>query len=161
MKTCVSLSAFESSNAANGDGEEDATDRAGASAKGGNSRHRPWDIASIAAEASPAFTTGARRCIGHLARRADAARRSLVTPSYRRVPTSLVCAAARIIRGFIVSTDIAFGFLTGVVLGVLAGAELTAGLSRLAGKRSPHGETATPTGMLLATFRRLFSILLP
>jgi len=59
------------------------------------------------------------------------------------------------------SADIAFGFLTGVVLGVLAGAELTAGLSRLAGKRAPRGETATPTGMLLATFRRLFSILLP
>ena len=59
------------------------------------------------------------------------------------------------------STDIAFGFLTGVVLGVLAGAELTAGLSRLAGKRALRGETATPTGMLLATFRRLFSILLP
>ena len=54
------------------------------------------------------------------------------------------------------STDIAFGFLTGVVLGVLAGAELTVGLSRLAGKRQL--ETATPTGMLLATFRRLFSI---
>ena len=59
------------------------------------------------------------------------------------------------------SADIAFGFLTGVVLGVLAGAELTAGLSRLAGKRAPRGETATPTGMLLATFRRLFWILLP
>jgi hypothetical protein len=57
------------------------------------------------------------------------------------------------------TADIAFGFLTGGVLGVLAGAELTAGLSRLAGKRP--SETATPTGMLLATFRRLFSILLP
>jgi hypothetical protein len=56
------------------------------------------------------------------------------------------------------STDIAFGFLTGAVFGVLAGAELTAGLSRLAGKCP--SETATPTGMLLATFRRLFSVLL-
>jgi hypothetical protein len=43
------------------------------------------------------------------------------------------------------STDIAFGFLAGVVLGVLAGAELTAGLSRLAGKRARRGEAATPT----------------
>jgi hypothetical protein len=34
-------SAFESSNAATGDREEDETNRAGASAKGGNSRHRP------------------------------------------------------------------------------------------------------------------------
>jgi hypothetical protein len=59
------------------------------------------------------------------------------------------------------STDIAFGFLTGMVLGVLAGAELTAGLSRLAGKRALRGKTVTPTGMLLTTFRRLFSILLP
>ncbi len=58
------------------------------------------------------------------------------------------------------SSDMAFGFLTGVVLGVLAGAELTAGLSRLAGKRPTPGEVATPTGMLLATFRRLFSILI-
>jgi len=59
-----------------------------------------------------------------------------------------------------VTTDIVFGFLTGAVLGVLAGAELTAGLSRLAGKRALSGKTATPTGMLLATFRRLFSIFL-
>jgi hypothetical protein len=57
------------------------------------------------------------------------------------------------------STDIALAFLAGVVLGVLAGAELT--VSRLAGKRPLRGETATPTGMLLAAFRRLFSILLP
>ena len=42
--------------------------------------------------------------------------------------------------------------------GCLAGAELTAGLSRLAGKRSPRGQVATPTDMLLATFCRLFSI---
>jgi hypothetical protein len=33
--------AFESSNAATGDREEDETNRAGASAKGGNSRHWP------------------------------------------------------------------------------------------------------------------------
>ena len=58
------------------------------------------------------------------------------------------------------TTDIAFGFLIGVVLGVLAGAELTAGLSRLAGKHPLRGKTATPTGMLVATFRRLFSIFL-
>jgi hypothetical protein len=57
------------------------------------------------------------------------------------------------------STDIAFGFLTGVVLGMLAGAELTASLLRLAGKSPLRGKTARPTAMLLATFRRLSSIL--
>jgi hypothetical protein len=59
----------------------------------------------------------------------------------------------------VTSSDIAFGFLLRVVLGV-AGAELTAGLSRLAGKHSPRGQVAaTPTDILLATFCRLFSIL--
>jgi|HubBroStandDraft_3_1064219.scaffolds.fasta_scaffold2075168_1 hypothetical protein len=58
------------------------------------------------------------------------------------------------------TADIGFGFLTGMVLGVLAGAELTAGLWRLAGKRPLRGKTATPTGMLIATFHRMFSILL-
>jgi hypothetical protein len=38
--------AFESSNAATGDREEDETNRAGASAKGGNSWPSAWDIAA-------------------------------------------------------------------------------------------------------------------
>jgi hypothetical protein len=58
------------------------------------------------------------------------------------------------------SANFALVFLIGVMLGVLAGAELTVVLLRLAGKRPLHQETATPTGILPATFRRLFSILL-
>ncbi len=54
--------------------------------------------------------------------------------------------------------DIVFGFLVGMVFGVLAGAELTAGLWRLAGQPKRPGETVTPTGMLIATFRRLFGL---
>jgi hypothetical protein len=52
------------------------------------------------------------------------------------------------------SANFALVFLIGVMLGVLAGAELTVVLLRLAGKRPLHQET------LPATFRRLFSILL-
>jgi galactitol-specific phosphotransferase system IIC component len=54
--------------------------------------------------------------------------------------------------------DIVFGFLMGMVFGVLAGAELTVGLWRSAGKpKRPRG-TVTPTGMLIATFLRLFGL---
>ncbi len=53
--------------------------------------------------------------------------------------------------------DIVFGFLLGMVFGILSGAELTVGLWRMAGKPTRPGETVTSTGMLIATFRRLLA----
>jgi hypothetical protein len=59
-----------------------------------------------------------------------------------------------------VAIVIVSGFLTGAALGAMAGLELTAGLLQSATRSGRHERLLTPSGMLLATFRRLFSILL-
>jgi hypothetical protein len=60
-----------------------------------------------------------------------------------------------------VAIVIVSGFLTGAALGAMAGLELTAGLLQSAARSGTHERLLTPSGMLLATFRRLLSILLP
>ena len=56
------------------------------------------------------------------------------------------------------SIVIVSGFLMGVALGAMAGVELTAGLLLSAAGSRTHRRVATPSGMLMATFRRLLSI---
>jgi hypothetical protein len=60
-----------------------------------------------------------------------------------------------------VSIVIVSGFLVGVALGAMAGVELTAGLLLSAAGSRAYGRLATPSGRLMATFRRLLSIFLP
>jgi hypothetical protein len=54
-----------------------------------------------------------------------------------------------------VSLAIVCGFLLGAALGAMAGVELTAGLLLSASGNRTYERLPTPSGMLLATLRRL------
>ena len=60
------------------------------------------------------------------------------------------------------SADIAFGLLTGFLLGALAGMSLEAGLNQTAweAKQRARGHSRAPHTGVLSTFRRWISIIL-